>query len=330
MTANPNGEVLLTWSRQAKAGDPISAMAATLDPNTGELGERHEWGPGNAESAAPLGDGYLAVRQHVDPNTNWIVERLDAVGQRTGTALPLGFILSAVVHGTPDGGAVVVASGVTGTGGALQAWRFGPDGALLGGPVQLAESSSLTATGVDAGGNLVVVWTDSGRRLSARRFSPDLEPLGPVITVALGGVSGIGIAVAPDGRFVIIYTKTSLWVRSFHADGSPAGVRRLNLPRFGFADSGDLDVAIGPDGRILVVWKVYEYDSNIVTLRARFLSPAGRPLGGLFRLVQIPLGGRGNLMRPRTESIPEGGFLVLWTHANAAGDRFTLRGLRLR
>jgi hypothetical protein len=324
---HPNGEVLLTWSRQVDLSSPFSAMAAILDPNSGQLGELHEWGPGSTENAAPLGDGYLAVRRHVDihSHTEWVVERLDASGRWAGTALPLGFIFAAVVHGTPDGGAVVVAAGVTGTGGPLQGWRFGADGAFLGGPITLADNSLETAAGVDGGGNLIAVWTDSRSRVFARRFSPELQPLGPVIPVAVGG--GIRVAVAPDGRFVVLYAKPDLWVRPFNADGGPAGTRRLISPRF--EGAGRPGVAIGPDGRILVIWQANENVGNLNSpmIRARFLSFAGRTLGGLFRLVKIPPGS-GQLMHPRTESLPEGGFLVLWTLVNEAAGRLTLQGRR--
>jgi hypothetical protein len=326
---HPTGDVLLTWTRQQEPGRVWTAMAAILDPNSGQLGELHEWGPGDTQQVVPLGAGYLALRLHVDLNPEWVVDRLDASGRLIGTALRPGFVASMVAHRTPDGGAVVVASGVTGTGGLLQAWRFGPDGALLSGPTTLADNSLKTAVGADADGNLVVVWTDAGLRVFARRFSPDLQPLGPVIPVALGGARGIRVAVAPDGRFVVVYAQFyELWARPFRANGSSAGGRLRFSPRPDTVVMENFDVAIGPDGRILVVWKAYE-NFNIPIIRARFLSLAGRPLGKILRLARIS-GGRGELLPPRTESLSEGDFLILWTHVNAAGDTLTLRGRRFR
>lgn len=324
---HPDGDVLLTWTREQEPGVDWSVMAATLDPDSGQLGELHEWGAGGAEQVVPLGEGYLAVRQNVAPNIDWAVERLDESGQLVETLLPLGFVISAVAQPTLDDGAIVVAAGVTGTGGAMRAWRFGPDGTVLAGPATLADSSLEAATGVDAAGNLVLVWTDVGRRVFTRRFSPDLQPLGPVVPVALGGASGIQVAVAPDGRFVVVYAQAfQLRARPFHANGSPAGGRFLLSPRADTVMREDIGLAVGPNGKILVVWKAYE-NSNIPTIRARFLSFAGRPSSRVFRLARIP-GGRGELLRPRTETLPEGDFLVLWTHVDATRQKLTLRTRR--
>ncbi len=326
---HPDGDVLLTWTRQQEPGEGWSVMAATLDPNSGQLGELHEWGPGGAEQVVPLGSGYLAVRQNVDPNPEWFVQRLDETGEPVGAAMQLDF---AVIHtvaaqATPDGGAMVVAGGAGGTGAAVRAWRFDPDGTLLAGPVTLADSSIVAAAGVDGAGNLVLAWSDVGRRVFARRFSPDLQPLGPEVPVALGGANDLRVAVAPDGRFVVVFAQSyQLRTRAFRADGTAASGRIAISPRRDFVSSGDFSVATGPDGEILVVWKTYA-NLNVPTVQARFLSFNGRPSSPLLRLAHVP-GGRGNLLRPRVETLPEGDFLVLWTQVNAAEERLTLRSRR--
>lgn len=230
--ARADGGVLLTWTRQREAGAPFSVLAATLDPVSGQLGEAHEWGEGQSEQAVALATGYLAVRQVFAPLQDWIVERLDASGRVTGAPLSLGRMVSVAAHPVPGGGAVVVGGGVSGTGGGVQAWKFGPDGALLAGPVTLAQPSLEAAAGVDAAGNLVLVWTDPGTRLFARRFSPALQPLGPVESVALGGAFGIRVAVAPDGRFVVVYDQRAGCgpVRSAPMGARPARGARFRRP----------------------------------------------------------------------------------------------------
>lgn len=323
----PSGGALLTWTRQQEPGGAWTAMAATLDPNSSQLGEIHEWGAGGSEQVVPLGTGYLAVRLQVENSPEWFVQRLDDSGRPVGVALPLGFIVSAVAHPTPGGGAVVVAAGVTGTGGATKAWRFGPDGALLFEAVSLADNSLDAAVGADAAGNLVLVWTDSGIRVFARRFSPDLQPLGPVIPVALGGARGIRVAVAPDGRFLVVFAQSyQLWARAYRANGSPASSRRRFSPPADTVMQEVFDVALGADGRVLVVWKTYE-NSNVPVIRARALSLAGRTLTKVFRLAQIK-GGRGELLRPRAESLPGGDFLILWSRVEADGETVTLQSRR--
>lgn len=329
----PDGSVLLTWNRQTDPDAIWTVMAATLEPGSGQIGEPHEWGAGGNEQAVSLGPGgagYLALRQDFDSGFNWSVEHLDESGRLTGTPLSIGYGFSVATLPVPGGGALIVVGGVSRNDGAAQAWKLGPDGALLAGPVTLVEPSRWVATGTDAAGNLVLVWTDEGNRVFSRRFSPDLQPLGPEVPVALGGAYGVRVAVAPDGRFVVVYDQSGkLWSRSFRADGSPAGGRTLLSPRLEYVDGEDFDVAIAPSGKILLVWKVYE-KSNIPTLRARFLSLNGRPEGKVTRLAQIRSSLRGDLLRPRTESLPEGDFLILWTRQEGTGQKLTLQGRRFR
>ena len=319
LAVQPEGNSLLTWTRQTEPGGPWTAAAAILDPSSGQLGDVHEWGNGGGEQVIAIDSGFLAIREEVETSPDWTVEHLDASGQRLGTALQIGFAVSVSSHATAGGGAVVVAVTNTGT----QAWKLGSSGAVLAGPVTLTDSSLKASVGVDAGGNLVLVWTDLGNRVFAQRFSPDLEPLGPPLPVALGGAFGVRVVVAPDGRFVVVYDQLfRVWIRPFHADGTPAGARLRISPDS--VEQEDIDVAIGPQGTILVTWKTYQ-NSNQPTIRARFVSLAGRTLGQAIRLGQIA-SGRGELLRPRAESLAAGDFLVVWTRANASGEKLVLVG----
>jgi hypothetical protein len=332
----PDGEALLTWTRQQEAGDPWTAMAATLDPNSGQLGEIHEWGPGGTEEAVALGSGYLAVRLNVDPNLEWLVQHLDDSGRPAGEALSLGsgYIVKVSALPTPDGGALVIAAGVGGTGGPVQAWRFDSDGDLLSGPTVLADNSNDAAAGVDAAGNVVLAWNPTRpphspqAPLSARRFSPTLQPLGPVLEVSPSGGGGIRVAVAPDGRFVVVFIRSyRLQFRAYRADGSPLGEKRAFSVRSELVTPDDLDLAVGEDGRILVAWKCYE-NLNIPVIRARGLSFDGRAVTKLSRLALVKLG-RGELFRPSVEALPGGDFLVLWSRLQADGETITLESRRV-
>jgi hypothetical protein len=322
----PDGGVLLTWTREPELGEPFSVMAATLDPDSAQLGELHEIGPGDSQQVVPLGTGYLAVREDFNPNFDWTVERLDESGRPARTVLPIGFAWQVVARALPDGGAAVIAAGVGGTGGPAQAWRIGPDGTPLAGPVTLTENSLEASAGVDGDGNLVVAWTDSGTRVFARRFSPDLEPLGPVLSVALGGARGVRVAVAPDGRFVVLYAhEYQLFARPFKAGGGAAGGKVLLSLRDDFVAMDDFSVALGPGGTILTVWKTYQ--GNVPVIRGRFLTLAGRPVGKLLTLARIPFG-HGELLRPRVESLGDD-FLAVWAHVGVDRRTSALEGRRL-
>ena len=326
----PDGGVLLTWTRQLGPLGSWSVVAATLDPGSGQIGEIHEWGKGAGQQAVSFGAGYLAVREDVDSFYDWVAERLDTSGRVAGAPLSLGSLLSITSHPVPGGGAILVAGGGSQRERVTQAWKFGPDGTLLAGPVALTGASFEAAAGIDAAGNLALVWTDQGTRVFSRRFLPDLQPLGPEVPVALGGAYAVRVAVAPDGRFVVVYDQNGkLWSRAFRSDGSPTGARTLLSSRLEYVVGEDLDLAMAPSGRILLVWKAYE-NSNVPTLRARFLSLNGRPEGKAVQLAQLRGASRGNLLRPRTESLPEGDFLIVWTRADATGEKLILQGQRFR
>src|SRR5689334_22719745 len=284
-------------------------------------------GPCKRGSPAPDSD-YLGIRLNVDPKPIWFVQRLDFDVRPVGAALELGFLYRAVAHETLDGGALVVAGGVTGTGGPAQAWRFGPNGALLSGPVTLVDNSVEAGVGTDAAGNVVLAWNDARGRLFARRFSPDLQPLGPVLNVALGGGSGNRVAVAPDGRFVVVFNHSyRLYARAYRADGSALGQRRPFSAADELVNPWDLDLALGADGRMLVAWKSYE-NGNMPVIKARALSFAGRPLSNILRLARLRVG-QGELLRPSVETLPGGGFLVLWSRVEADGETATLESRRV-
>lgn len=324
-----DGGALLAWTRQLELGGPWTAMAATLDPATDELGEIHEWGPGGTEQAVALASGYLAIRGH-GIASEWFVQHLDASGQPAGEPLALGFILVASAYPTPDGGALVIAGGVGGTGGPVKAWKFDPDGDLLSGPTVLADSSNDAGAGVDAAGNVVVAWNVPRGSLFARRFSPDLQPLGPVLEVVRGGGAGIRVAVAPDGRFVVVFIHSSyrLHFRAYRANGTSLGMKRPFSVPAEYVMPGDLNLAVGKDERILVAWKTNDNAAGPV-IRMRSLSFAGRPLTRIFRLARVD-GTRGEeLLRPSVESLPGGGFLIFWSRVNTERDIWTLQSRRV-
>ena len=157
-----------------------------------------------------------------------------------------------------------------------------------------------------------------------QRFSPGLQPLGPVINVSRLGGGGLGIAVAPDGRFVVVFShEYRLHFRAYRADGSSLGDKRPFSTPSEYVMFDDFELAVGEDERILVAWRTYD-TAGVPVIRARSLSFAGRPLTKIFRLAQIT-GGYSTLLRPSVESLPSGGFLVLWSRVEADGKTATLQ-----
>ena len=331
---HPKGGILLVWTRSRSDVFAPEAMAATLDPVTGQLGELHEWGAGLAHKVVPLGTGYLALRVDGDVfgvDGELFAQRLDEDGRPVGGALSLGSFRTspAEAQATPDGGAVVltILRSETTTESVVRAWRFGPDGALLSGPAPIAQNANLAVLGADDAGNLVLAWINRGGAVVARRFSPDLVPLSRVVSVASGPATAVRVAVEPDGRFVVIYSRRGgLWVRAFRADASSNGKSVTIVPQ---GPRGKLlyevDAAVGAQGRIFMAW--FDYAPGVVpTIQARTLSPAGLPLTRTLRVAQGPAF-LSELQHPRVERLPEGDFLVLWTHSGATSGSLRFKRL---
>lgn len=323
---HPLGGVLLVWTRSPHDVFEPSAMAATLDPDTGQLGELHEWGAGSVRKVVPLGTGYLALRVEEE----WFAQRLDEDGRPLGAALALGpyQFLPAEAQATPDGGAVVVTILRSDTipEGVVRVWRFGPDGALVSGPAPVVRGAVEAVLGIDGAGSFILAWRNAGTAVRVRRYSPDFVPLSRIVPVTSDAATAVRVVVEPDGRFVVIYGKRGgLWARAFRADASSNGKAFTIVPRgprgrFIF----EVDAAAGARGRILAAW--FDYASGVMpTIQARALSPAGLPLTRTFRVAQArPF--LADLQHPRVERLPEGDFLVLWTHSAVQG---TLRFKRL-
>ena len=317
---HPNGGLLLVWTRSPHDVFEPEAMAATLDPDTGQLGELHEWGAGSAHKVVPLGTGYLALR--VDDG--FFAQRLDQDGRPLGAALPLGpyQFLPADAHATPGGGAIVltILRSEAVPDGAVLAWRFGPDGDLLSEPAPVVRGAVEAVLGMDGAGNFVLAWRNEGTAVRVRRFSPDFVPLSRAVAVTSDAATSVRVAVEPDGRFVVIYGKRGgLWARAFRADASSDGKAFALVPNDRRGNLiFDVDAAVGAQGRILVAW--FDYAPGVVpTIQARALSPAARPLTRSLRVAQArPF--VNDLQHPRVERLPEGDFLVLWTHSGAVGS----------
>ncbi|MEA2562750.1 MAG: hypothetical protein QOH06_4254 [Acidobacteriota bacterium] len=321
---HPNGGVLLVWTRNQPDVPVLTAMAATLDPDTGQLGELHEWGAGSVDHVVPLGPGYLALR--VDGQL--FAQFLDEGGRPVGVAQLLGAAgFPAAAHSTPDGGAIVVTivRSSTAAESVVSAWRFGPDGTVLSGPTELARNAIQAVLDMDAAGNLVLAWRSFGNAVYVRRFSPDLQPLSRILPITTSNAYAVRVVMAPDGRFVVIYSKKSaLWAHAFRADASSSGKSAQIAPQ---GQRGhilyELDAAIGDQGRILAAWFGYATGA-VPTIQARVLSPAGLPLTKIFRLAQTRPYVSG-LQEPRVERLPDGDFLVLWTGVGENGSTLRFR-----
>lgn len=178
-----------------------------------------------------------------------------------------------------------------------------------------------------ADGRFVVVWQEGGHGLDdsqpvlvkARLFDAAGKPRGGEILVARHQrplIAGRAVAMAPDGRFVVVWgggakNPDLVFGRRFAADGRPLG------PRFRLAQNEDgqdsPDVAMAPDGSFVAVWSQAvekedpeDPDEFAIDVFVRRFGSDGRPLGP----EAVAIGGYDEQSVPRVALRPDGGFVV--------------------
>ncbi|HYU34053.1 MAG TPA: hypothetical protein VEW48_18010 [Thermoanaerobaculia bacterium] len=186
-----------------------------------------------------------------------------------------------------------------------------------------AGSQAFPDVAAAADGRFVVVWKD-GRLVQgstqpvsvvARIFDAAGKPLSGEIQVARiapGALGSPAVAMAPDGRFVVVWgggkeDPNIVFGRRFAADGRPLG------PRFLLAGSTERaedspDVALAPDGSFVAVWtQETEGDAEVNTdIFFRRFGADGKPLGP----EAVALGGYEEQSGPRVALKPNGDFVV--------------------
>lgn len=194
----------------------------------------------------------------------------------------------------------------------ILARRLTPDGTPATGEILVArdpaDSEPAKAVVMDDGSFTVVfpVFPD----LVARRYRPDGSFAGESVVARRLLRGQYSVAARPRGGFALVWMKEglSLTARIFGPDGEPAGPER----RIG--SGGSPEIAVGPDGEIVVVWLVelaipdQPHIADFYLFVQRF-GADGKPLGE-----RLPVQGRlrGILYLPRIAKDGQGSFLVLW------------------
>ncbi len=177
IASNENGRVLVAWSASDNGGGTgVRARVFNADgsPATGEL-----------ELSGPDTGGR---------------NRLPAV-----TGLPGDRFLVAWAHTTDEGKPESIMAGFVDSG------NPAPGAAVLSDPGDGRENIEPSVT-VDGNGNILLAWMRSsdtgGYDVVSRKFNPDGSPAGGIFLVSDrrdGWKSGVSIAAAADGRFVVSY-----------------------------------------------------------------------------------------------------------------------------
>ena len=229
---------------------------------------------------------------------------------------------------------------------AVDARRLDRQGVPLGAPFRIAEAIGSEGVGgpdvaVDAANRFVVVWVDRYRDgsyvgVSGRRFDAAGTPLGDEFRVNLqtvGNQNQPGVAVAPDGSFVVVWTDYA-W-----GDGDEAGIIGRRYAASGAPVGGEFivnsytplgqrlpSISASPTGGFVVTWLS-------AGLSARRLDTNGNPVGQDFLASSPTTQVVGDFRGGGVSHDGGGNFVVTWpavapTGWDVFGQRFTPTGTR--
>jgi len=188
----------------------------------------------------------------------------------------------------------------------------------------------------DAAGNFLAVW--EGPFISARRYYANGTPQGPQFRVTptdQPSAHSPSLAMSSAGDYVVAWqaydpidSSSHVYARSFDASGLPrSAVLHVAALTQG---TGYHSVAMGPDGRFVVVWNDFVQffapipgvsegllSAGYSNLRAQRYALNGSPDGGKLLVTTsvtnpTPLSGVHNASPPQAAMDAQGGFVVAW------------------
>jgi hypothetical protein len=219
----------------------------------------------------------------------------------------------------------------------VMARLFDAAGRPRGGEIRIAQhertSFGLARVAMAADGHFVVVWGSGTERAPlalGRLFSAQGLPLGPAFRLAKGTArvqEEPNVAMAPDGSFVTAWTQrvtgdaevnTDVFLRRFSATGRPLGPEVLAIG--GYEEQSGPELALRPDGSIVIACVSWGGESSFYDVEARLLDRSGAPLGDDF-LVNDGPHPEVSQLEPRLAVAADGRFAIAWTDQGADFDR---------
>ena len=237
-----------------------------------------------------------------------LVRRFDATGTPLGDA--------ALANSTTESGQFFPSVSTLPDGSFFVAWRsqavggddirgrlFDADGAPTGPDFAVSTTPNLSQTEPEtallADGRIVVVWyegaTAAGRILNANgSWGTDAFTIGAATT---DGSSRLGVDATDDGGFVVSWgvrtgsLATDVIVRAFDGTGTPTS-EQITVNSTTAGVQGDPRVAVGADGKVLVVWASDDFfDPGPSEIRANLITLAtNQPVGDVTFLLDAQTG----------------------------------------
>lgn len=202
-----------------------------------------------------------------------------------------------------------------------------------------AQAAWNPSAAMDDGGNFVVAWQasypgTSTKMVYARRFRFDGLPLGEAFQVSIMSGELPRVAMAKNGRFVIVWKSNSgalVRARPYLSDGTPVTdpfeVSDLNI---GLIEK-PVDVDIADNGVFVVVWDTSvspDPTADMLDILARRFAADGTPAGDLY---QVNSHTAGIQKHPRVAINDEGRkSVVVWESEGSPGDDQSLTSVVAR
>jgi hypothetical protein len=226
------------------------------------------------------------------------------------------------------------------------AQRYSPAGAARGAEFQVNTYTTGSQTFIDlehalifpasvakdAKGSFVVAWTSGPEQDSSQPgiFAQRYDPSG----ARRGGEFAVNayttdvqqqnqVAMAPDGRFVIVWASLTqdgdgfgVFGQRYAAGGDPSGAE-FQVGAFTSGAQADPDVTIAPGGGFVVVWQGEGQDGSGYGIFGRRFDAAGIPRGPEFRVNTYTTGDQ---LHPTAATDASGNLVVVWHSLGQDGD----------
>jgi hypothetical protein len=301
-----NGDFVVVW--QGPDADSSGVFGQRYNPTgTAAAGEFHvntttTGAQGSPDTAMAPGGSFVVVWQGPDADADGIWARqYDAAGTPQGGEIAVNIT-------TTTGNQSAPAVGVDGSGNFVVTWqgpdsdadgifaqRFNNSGTPQGGEIAVNATSAgdqvSPAIAVVSGGGFVVVWRSpdaDGNGVFARLFDAAGAPVTGEIAVNATTTDNQGaptVSVASNGDFVVAWQTYGqdivgggIYARRFDASGN-ALADEFAVNEYMSNDQLFPSIAVGSDGRLVLVWQSQGQDSSGFGVFAQRYDASGNPLG---------------------------------------------------
>ncbi len=258
-------------------------------------------------------------------------QRFDAAGNKVGVEFLINQTTTndqkhATVAMNGRGEFVVSWTSVSqdGSGNGVYARQYSAVGAALGSEFRVnattAGHQDSPVVAMAADGRFLIVWEGQGAGdidgIFGRWYAANGTPAGSEIlinTTTLGAQGGPSVAMAPDGRAVIVWNDLlGVWAQLFDDIGGPDGPDEIHVETNITAGSADVEMAA--DGSFVVAYRQTLFDAGVYFRRFNADGTLLSPFAQIANTTSL-----GSQTNPSIAMVDSGNFLIVW-EGNGSGD----------